>query len=85
MIVPSLKPDGSGSSPAEVPLRFPPHNIEAEQAVLGAILVNNDAHDRVSSFFEGHHFFDGLHKAIYEALSTLLASGRQATPITVCA
>ena len=54
-----------------------PHNIEAEQALLGAILVNNEAHDRVSSFLEAHHFYDPLHQQIYETLSKLIASGRQ--------
>ena len=43
-----------------------PHNIEAEQALLGAILINNEAHDRVSSFLEPHHFYDPLHQQIYE-------------------
>ena len=41
--------------------RSAPHNIEAEQALLGAILVNNEACDRVSSFLEPGHFFDPLH------------------------
>ena len=38
-------------------LRRPPHNLEAEQALLGAVLVNNEAMDRVSGFLEPHHFF----------------------------
>src|SRR6187397_977211 len=63
--------------------RAAPHNIEAEQALLGAILVNNEAHDRVSGFLEAHHFYDPLHHQIYEALSKLIASGKQATPITL--
>jgi replicative DNA helicase len=61
-------------------LRFreAPHNIDAEQALLGAILVNNEAYDRVSSFIEAHHFKVELHQKIYETLSTLIASGRLA-------
>ena len=46
----------------------PPHNLEAEQALLGAILVNNEAHDRVSGFLEAHHFYDPLHRQIFETL-----------------
>src|SRR5262245_47692616 len=66
-----------------LPFRVAPHNIEAEQALLGAILVNNEAHDRVSSFLEAQQFYDPLHQQIYETLSKLIASGKQATPITL--
>jgi replicative DNA helicase len=64
-------------------LRTAPHNIEAEQALLGAILLNNEAHDRVSAFLEPEHFFDPLHARIYETLGKLIGSGKQATPITL--
>ena len=43
---------------AAPPYRAAPHNIEAEQALLGAILVNNEALYRVSDFLEPPHFFD---------------------------
>ncbi len=66
-----------------VPFRAVPHNIEAEQALLGAILVNNDASDRVSAFLEAHHFFDPLHGRIYEAAVKLIMAGKRATPITL--
>jgi replicative DNA helicase len=66
-----------------LPLRAAPHNIEAEQALLGAIFVNNAAHDRVSDFLEASHFYDPLHQRIYETASKLIASGKQATPITL--
>ncbi|MGI9374138.1 MAG: replicative DNA helicase [Hyphomicrobiales bacterium] len=63
--------------------RSPPHNLEAEQALLGAILVNNEACDRVSSFLEPTHFFEPLHARIYEAASTLIRSGKLASPVTL--
>ena len=63
--------------------RAVPHNIEAEQALLGAILVNNDAADRVSGFLEPRHFFDPLHGRIFESASKLIAAGKRATPITL--
>jgi replicative DNA helicase len=66
-----------------LPFRAAPHNLEAEQALLGAILVNNEAHDRVSGFLEPHHFFDPLHQQIYETAAKLIATGKQATPITL--
>ena len=69
--------------PDALPFRAAPHNLEAEQALLGAMLVNNDAHERVSSFLEAHHFYDPLHQQIYETASKLIASGKQATPITL--
>ena len=65
------------------PLRAAPHNFEAEQALLGAILVNNAAHDRVSDFLEPSHFYDPLHQRIYEVATRLIAAGKQATPITL--
>jgi hypothetical protein len=66
-----------------LPFRSAPHNLEAEQALLGAILVNNEAHDRVSGFLEPHHFYDPLHQQIYETAAKLITSGKQATPITL--
>jgi replicative DNA helicase len=63
--------------------RTAPHNLEAEQALLGAILLNNEAHDRVADFLEPHHFFDPLHQQIYETATTLITAGKQATPITL--
>lgn len=41
--------------------REPPHNIEAEQALLGAILINNEAFHRVADFLKANHFFEPLH------------------------
>ena len=71
------------ASPEALPFRAAPHNLEAEQALLGAILVNNEAHDRVSGFLEPRHFFDPLHAQIYETAAKLIAAGKQATPITL--
>jgi replicative DNA helicase len=63
--------------------RAPPHNVEAEQALLGAILVNNEAIDRVSGFLKQAHFYDALHGRIYEAAAKLILGGKRATPITL--
>ena len=70
---------------AEEPMHFrqAPHNIDAEQALLGAILVNNEALDRVTGFLDPIHFFDPLHGQIYEITSKLIQAGKQATPITL--
>jgi replicative DNA helicase len=79
----SAETPASADARDALPFRAAPHNLEAEQALLGAILVNNEAHDRVSSFLEAHHFYDPLHQQIFETLSKLIASGKQATPITL--
>src|SRR3954449_7700623 len=65
------------------PYRAAPHNIEAEQALLGAILVNNEALYRVSDFLEPNHFFEPLHQKIYEIARTLIRTGKIATPVTL--
>ena len=63
--------------------RAPPHNIEAEQALLGAILVNNDAFDRVSDFLKPEHFAEDLHRRIYSVASQLIRAGKLATVVTL--
>jgi hypothetical protein len=69
--------------PAEPAYRSPPHNIEAEQALLGAILVNNEAFYRVSDFLVPKHFLEGIHQRIYELASGLIRAGKMATPVTL--
>ncbi len=63
--------------------RVPPHNVEAEQALLGAILVNNEAFDRVSDFLQPAHFSEEIHRRIFEVASALIRAGKIATPITL--
>ena len=63
--------------------RQPPHNLEAEQALLGAILTNNDACDRVTQFLQPEHFFEPLHARIFDAAANLIRMGKLATPITL--
>jgi replicative DNA helicase len=63
--------------------RTAPHNIEAEQSLLGAILVNNDAFYRVSDFLEQKHFFEPIHQLVYETASSLIRMGKIATPVTL--
>ena len=65
------------------PSRVPPQNLEAEQALLGAILSNNDAADRVTQFLGPEHFSEAVHARIYEAATTLIRLGKLATPVTL--
>jgi replicative DNA helicase len=72
--------------PADQPAplyRSAPHNIEAEQALLGAILVNNEAFYRVSDFLEPRHFFEPIHQNIYQLARDLIRAGKLATPVTL--
>jgi len=71
-------------SVAETPLyREAPNNIEAEQALLGAILINNDAFYRVSDFLKPAHFYEPLHRRIYEVAGEMVRMGKIATPVTL--
>jgi len=63
--------------------RSAPHNIEAEQALLGAILVNNEALYRVSDFLEPVHFFEPIHQNIFQLSRDLVRAGKVATPVTL--
>ena len=56
----------------EPPSRTPPHNYEAEMALLGAILANNLVFDKVNEFLRPDHFADALHGRIYEAAGKLI-------------
>ncbi|HVK90721.1 MAG TPA: replicative DNA helicase [Mycoplana sp.] len=63
--------------------REAPNNIEAEQALLGAILVNNDAYYRVSDFLKPIHFQEPLHRKIFELAGDTIRMGKIATTITL--
>jgi replicative DNA helicase len=71
------------NAPFATPIRTAPHNIEAEQALLGAMLVNNEAFYRVSDFLEPKHFLEGIHQRIYEIAGGLIRAGKLATPVTL--
>src|ERR1700686_5302451 len=63
--------------------RTAPHNIELEQALLGAILVNNEAFYRVSDFLEPAHYFEPVHQRIFELAASLIRAGKIANPVTL--
>ncbi|MEA4837172.1 MAG: DnaB-like helicase C-terminal domain-containing protein, partial [Rhodospirillaceae bacterium] len=70
--------------PSDAPiLRTPPHNYEAEQALLGAVLMNNRALDRVSEFLKPNHFADPVHGRIYDACIALAGRNQLANPVTL--
>ena len=75
--------NASGERENILNFRSPPHNFEAEKALLGAILANNNAYDRVSSYLKAEHFADGVNGKIFEAASNLIERGQIADPITL--
>jgi replicative DNA helicase len=63
--------------------RIPPHNYEAEQALLGAVLANNLVFDKVNEFLRPEHFADAVHGRIYEAIGKLIQRGQIANVLTL--
>ena len=72
------------SEPANQPARMP-ENIEAEQALIGAILVNAAAYERVAETLDHTHFAEPVHGMLFEAIGQLMAANRVATPISLAA
>jgi len=60
-----------------------PNNIEAEQAVIGSILVSNDIFDELSTIISSINFYDPMHQKIFEAIESLIYKGMLANPITL--
>jgi len=75
--VPPAQPSDDGL------IRTPPHNFEAEQALLGAILMNNRALERVAEFLRPEHFADPVHGRIFESCLTLTGRNQIASPVTL--
>ncbi len=62
---------------------FLPHNTEAEQQLLGAILTNNDVYDRIAALVKPEHFFDPVHQRIFERAAARIQKNALATPVTL--
>ncbi len=60
-----------------------PMNIEAEQALLGAILLNNDAFYRAADVVTAEHFAEPIHREIFSVVGEMVRAGKSATPITI--
>lgn len=63
--------------------RTPPCNFEAEKALLGALMYNNKAYDKISEFLRPEHFADPIHSKVFEACVALMERGQIADPITL--
>ncbi|AHJ65294.1 replicative DNA helicase [Granulibacter bethesdensis] len=75
----------SPSEPALLGLsqRLPPSNHQAEQALLGALLTNNKAYERVSEFLAPEHFADPIHGRLYHSIGRRIETGQLADAITL--
>jgi replicative DNA helicase len=76
------------SSPLSAPMlglsqRVPPSNLQAEQALLGALLANNKAFERVAEFLAADHFADPIHGKIFAAIQRRVDQGQLADAITL--
>ena len=63
--------------------RLPPSNLQAEQALLGALLANNRAYERVAEFLVADHFADAIHGRIYQAIARRIEAGQLADAVTL--
>jgi replicative DNA helicase len=79
------KPSNSVSAPdpALASLRVPPHSIEAEQSVLGGLLLDNAAFDKIADLVGESDFYRDEHQRIFRQISRLLERGKPADAITV--
>src|SRR6218665_1283864 len=75
--------DGYSQDRQIAQLRVPPHSIEAESSVLGGLLLDNGAWDRVGDLLSDGDFYRYEHRLIYAAMSTLINASRPADVITV--
>ncbi len=64
-------------------LKVPPQSMEAEQSVLGGLLLDNDAADRIADFLVADHFYSDTHRSIYNAIMQLIADNKPADVVTV--
>jgi replicative DNA helicase len=60
-----------------------PHNTEAEQVLIGALLANNKAYEKVSEFLKSEHFADPIHAKVYNIMSRLIQKGHVADVVTL--
>ncbi|MET7639275.1 replicative DNA helicase [Streptomyces sp. NPDC005438] len=77
--------DGPGFDAPQTFERMPPQDVDAEQSVLGGMLLSKDAIADVVEVLKGHDFYKPAHETVYQAILDLYAKGEPADPITVAA
>jgi len=77
-----MSADGALISPPTPP-RAAPHNLDAEQALLGAILFDNETYNRITAKLEPKHFYDPVHGRIFAACADTISAGNLADGVTM--
>ena len=83
MTKPLVEPGEAQDSEQQPHYRMLPHNIDAEQGVLGALLVDNRGMEKIGDFLKPEHFFMPAHQRIFEAIQKMFDRGQNASPITL--
>jgi replicative DNA helicase len=76
-------PRPEGADPQLAALRVPPHSVEAEQALLGALLIDNSAFDRIADLVGAEDFYRDDHRRIWRHIARLAETGKPADVVTV--
>jgi len=71
------------SDPKEVVVAHAPANIEAEQALLGALLYDNAAFERIGDYLQARHFFEPFHQRLFGVIESNIRKGQLAEPILI--
>src|SRR5919108_2488068 len=71
------------ADPQLVALKVPPHSVEAEQSLLGALLIDNQAFDRIADLVSGEDFYRDDHRRIWRHIAKLVDASRPADVVTV--
>ncbi|MGH8721277.1 MAG: DnaB-like helicase N-terminal domain-containing protein, partial [Burkholderiales bacterium] len=72
-----------GGDPQLVALRVPPHSVEAEQSLLGGLLLDNQAFDRIADLVAASDFYRDDHRRIWRHIARLIEAGKPADMVTV--
>ena len=64
-------------------LKLPPHSVEAEQSVLGGLLLDNEAADRIGDVLAAEDFYSEAHRLLYRHTTQLIAEGKPADVVTL--
>jgi replicative DNA helicase len=78
-----MPPKSSFPEPDLADLRLPPHSIESEQSVLGGLLLDNEAWDRIVDVVSSSDFYRYDHRLIFQTIGKLITAGRPADVVTV--
>ncbi len=79
----TLPPFPPGQGPEGAEIAQLPHNLEAEQALLGALLYDNAAYERLGDHLQARHFFEPFHQRLYAAVEEYVRKGQLAEPIVL--